>query len=256
MTIVAFTQGLVLADSRRAGPDGLYNRPGKIHTYTKPVKMRSVKHGFKDTFYGFAGSGEDEAIQAAGTRAVIGQLDLWLEGYAQADQMRLLTDQTTFSIMLFGFNGLVLAELISGQVNMGYYTYLEYSRCATGSGCAAFNRIMIENKDSACPVRALYAVQAMEPTCGGEIEVWALPTVERGPEAKLRKLGSHPELNTTGCFKMAAYPKKFHYLKESKAWLTALITRSLESSAKRSKAKTSPPPQGLLDLLYSRSGKR
>ncbi|WJJ55046.1 hypothetical protein [Xanthomonas phage RTH11] len=254
MTIIAVTQGLVLADALRMDKDGKpYYQSGKIHTYSKPVRLRSTEQGFSDLFYGFAGSGEDEAIHAAGKAAGICQMDLWLAGYNDADRLRLLTDQTSFSIMFFGLNGVILAEIISGSISMMYYSYGDYVRLATGSGCAAWNRLMRDGKDNICPIRAMYGTFAMEPTCGGEIEVWALPNEAKGA---FTKIATYPHRTLFESFRMAGSPKKFHHLKESKEWLKSLIPRLEQNSAKRSKGKTKPPPQGLLDLLYSTWSKR
>lgn len=236
MTIIAVAHGLVVADQMRDGKDGLFTQAGKVYTYAKPIQMWSKREHFKDYFYGFSGSGECQIIQHAGEMAKIGCLDLWFDRYMHVDEMRMLNDSTSFSILLFGLDGTVLMEAVSGHLSMRYLPYKEYAHVAVGSGATAFRKLFTESDWAMCPVRALYGVMAMEPTCGGEVEVWALPTQRND---RLRPLRTHPALSTLEIFKIASQPKKLHYKPESQKWLTSLILRSAKSSVPASRTSTS-----------------
>lgn len=254
MTLIAVAHGLVIADSARATNQGMEFRTGKVVSYSKPVKMWSKRLKCKDWFYGFAGTGEEEVIQQAGEMAIGGCLDLWWDRYKHVDEMRMINDSTSFSIALFGLNGVVLLEVLSGEIQMVYLSYLEYGYAALGSGAAAFKRIFsTEGKDVFCPVRSAYGTFAMEPTCGGALEVWRLP---QSRNDRLTKLEVLPNRSLIECFKQASQPNKFTYYEVSRQWLTELIRRSARSLRRDSKVRTTLPPPKQPDLLMSRFAPR
>jgi len=255
MTIIAVAHGLVLADSARDTIRGREYVPGKIFKYEKPVQMRSTRQGFKDWFYGFAGTGEDEMIKHCGDMALCGQLDLWLDRYKHVDEMRFLNDLNSFSVLLFGLEGNALLEVNSGNIVLQYHPHTEVASVAIGSGAAAFHRLFNERKFKICPVRAMYGTFAMEPTCGGEVEVWRLPTAVRGKDTGFKKLGTFPHHKLVDCFRMAASPNKFHYKEESKEWLKSLILRLAKRSPKQFAELASKPSLTPWESLSSRSKK-
>lgn len=230
MTLIAVTQGLVLADSCRGTPHGYEFSPGKINVYAKPFQMRSARLRFKDWFYGYAGTGDEEVIKHAGEMALIGALDLWWDRYKHIDEMRMIGFHNGFTILLFGLNGVASLEVESGHVHMAYIRYDEIGQVSVGSGAQAYSRLLKEANFHICPVRAMYGTFTMEPTCGGQVEVWRLPTASRGKGTGLVKLGVLPQKDLFGCFKMMATPQRFHFKKESEEWLRSVILRLVKSS--------------------------
>lgn len=245
MTLIAQAQGLVLADSCRGVATGYEYSPGKIVAYNKPHPMRSARLKFKDWFFGYAGTGDEEVIKYAGELALAGQLDLLEDRYKYVDEMRFLNDYTTFSIMLFGLNGTALLECQSGKVVLSYHEHHATAQVSVGSGARAFNRLFKEGDHTICPVRTMYGTFTMEPSCGGAVEVWRLPLAVRGKNKGFVKLGEFPHKNLLECFQMMSTPNKFHFKEDSREWLKSVIHRL----AKRS-------PNTLAGLMSDKSLRR
>lgn len=260
MTLIALAKGLVVADSARGTPHGIEYQTGKIITYPTPIQLRSKRLGFKDWFYGFAGTGDEEIVRNAGEMALIGSLDLWWDRFKSIDEMRFINTHTSCSLMLYGLDGVVLLDVESGKINMRYLRYCDFTLAAIGSGGRAYQRLFDELGGIICPVRCAYGSFAMEPTCGGEVEVWRLPLAARGKGKGMIKLDVLPHKSLVECFKMMSTPDRLHYKEESKEWLTNVIARSAKHSPNTFKAlmsglsqklpssakkKSSPPKQEL-----------
>jgi hypothetical protein len=230
MTLIAQAHGLIVADSCRGTLSGYEYSTGKIFTYPQPALLRSARLKFKDWFYGYAGTGDEEVVKFAGELALSGQLDLWWDRYKCIDEMRFVNDFTTFSIFLFGLDGTLLLEVNSGKIHMQYLMHHQIAQVSIGSGSKAFAKLFTETKFEACPVRTMYGTFTMEPSCGGAVEVWRLPLAVRGKGAGLIKLGEFPHKDLVGCFKMMSTPLKLHFKKESQEWLKSVILRLVKRS--------------------------
>ncbi len=241
MTLIVVDSGLVLADSNRASfAEGKFQQTGKITPYDKPIRKYSKALGIEDVFVGFSGTGNDEVIEYAGNSLNNDlTLDAWKECYRYVDQLRFINSITTCAIMLFGMRGTLFLNVVSGEVTMTYEPYNDFKFVSMGSGQAAYKRLRTELGDDACPVRTMQGVFVMEPTCGGAIEVWALPTATRGKNSHLRRITVHGELPIPALFKQLAKPNQKHHPEEMKAWDSFRKTPSPKSTPRRSRAKTS-----------------
>lgn len=242
MTSIVYNKGLIIADSQRVSyTSGEFLKTGKVHAFDKPIKKYSKELGIEDHFVGFSGTGNDEIIEYAGN-ALLGELtlDAWKESYRYVDQLRFLHSQSGGTIMVFGTRGILLLHLVSGDINMKYHLYAEYRSISIGSGESAFKRLNQLLGESACPVRITYGTFVMEPTCGGSVEVWALPTAVRGKGALLRHVATHPELKLPALFKQMATPNKLYHPKEIEAWHSFQKIPLPDGWPKPSKEKTSP----------------
>lgn len=246
MTLIAVAHGLVLADSLRATENGFEHSTGKVHTYPHPVQMWSKRLGIKDLFYGYAGTGDEEVSKHAGRMALIGQLDLWRDRYKHVDELRLLNADSSFSILLFGLNGTFKLNVDSGAVELTYHAYMNVTCHAIGSGSEAFYKLFEEGDYTICPVRTFYGAFTMEPTAGGAVEVWQLPTEARGKKGRLRQLQVFPKKSLLESFQMMSKPRALHFKEESKEWLISAFQRSVKNSRSSSRTKTLPKPQKLL----------
>lgn len=248
MSLIAIAHGLVVCDSARWTSDGMIFKSGKVFPYTKPVRMWSKRHKFRDLFYGFSGTGEDAVIEFAGNVAKAGQLDLLFDRYRHADEMRLITGITHFTLVLYGLNGTAYLKVNPGSISLEYTSYGGGAgHIAFGSGAEAFTQTFAAYDDNLCPLTASYLVTLMEPTVGGAMEVWSLPTAAKGPGAKLIKLGSYPALTMPQVIKLASKPKNKPFIEECQTWLLTYLPRLPKSLLKRLTGKTTPPSREMLD---------
>ncbi|QVD49289.1 hypothetical protein LUCX_219 [Xanthomonas phage vB_XciM_LucasX] len=255
MTLIAVVEGLVIADSARMTSAGMQYSSGKIFPYPKASKMWSRRLKFVDHFFGFAGTGEDEAIQAAGDIVLCGALDLVTDRYRAMDDLRLINDWNQFSLLLFGLQGVAVLHMQSGKVELEYERYDVLSSVSVGSGHAAFKRLYsTDYKTKICPVRAFYGTFALEPTCGGEIEVWRMPLHRRD---KLTKLAQMRQRTLPEIFQFMATPTKYHFKEVSTTWRSTITQLSAKRSSARSPrkapTKTSRPQQKLQGSAESSS---
>ena len=235
MSLIAVAHGLIVCDSCRYTEGGYAFKTGKVFPYAKPVRMRSKRFPVVNDFYfGFSGTGEDQVIEYAGNVAKAGQLDLLVDRYKHADDMRLITEHTHFTLVFFGLKGLAYLSAYPGDVTLEYAHYGSGAgHAAFGSGAKAFTKIMEAHDDVICPVTAAYLTTMMEPSVGGAMEVWALPTEVRGKENGLRKLGVHPNLSLRQVIKKGSRPAIRPYLKESQKWLLSYIPRLPKDLARK-----------------------
>lgn len=240
MTLIVSTCGLIIADSARS-IDGEMKHvsTGKIKTFGRPIVLQGKRSKIKDTFYGFAGSGEESIIKAAGITTIGISLDSWLDSFKYVDSLRFITDDTNFLIMFFGYKGTLMASIASGYISMQYRPYSQQWMSATGSGAESYRRIVQEYKSIICPVRAAYAAFTMEPTCGGALEVWKLPTLVKG---KMIKIGERPPSTLATCYKEMATPTRCHYPEEMQEWLQIHTpTPVLPQPSRKSSPVKNPP---------------
>jgi hypothetical protein len=160
MTLIVSVKGLILADSLRQSPEGETFKTGKIVPYKKPRKIRSRRLKVTDYYFGFAGSGDDQVIDYAGT--ITGTtFDAWADRYKYVDDMRCLTNESSFMIMFFGLKGTMTAVVHSGCIELRYHPHSQYSIVSTGSGADAYHRVINEHYGCICPVRAAFAAFAL-----------------------------------------------------------------------------------------------
>jgi hypothetical protein len=234
MTLIVSAKGLILADSLRRTPEADLFKTGKITPYERPRHIRSRRLGITDTYFGFAGSGDDQIVEYAGA-TTFGVFDIWEDRYRVIDEMRCLTEHSSFLIMFFGLKGTMAALVNSGLIDLEYYPHSQYSTVMTGSGADAYHRVVKEHQGRICPVRAAFAAFAMEPSCGGAVEVWRAPlSVKEG----LKKLVVIPAAPLPKCFTIASQPRKLMYAQEHIPWLQQNIPDLEKPSPKPSKTKT------------------
>jgi hypothetical protein len=215
MTLVLASRGLVIADSLRMIDGEKEFKTGKIYTYQKPVLIQSKSIKVKDYFFGYAGSGDDQVIKAAGEEAARLLLDQWVDTYRLVDQLRCLSSSVGFRIMFFGLKGILTGSVESGNIILKYIPHNEFGTVAAGSGSDAYDVIIREFKGRICPVVAMFAVFALEPTCGGAVEVWRYPLSKK---ERLQQLTVLPAQTLPEIFRTVAEPLKFHYPEEMQAW--------------------------------------
>lgn len=216
MTLIVASRGLIIADSLRMVNDEATFKTGKIFPYDKPVFLQSKAFKFKDYFFGYAGSGEDAIIKAAGQHATTVLFDAWVADYRTVDKLRCLLD-TGLCMMFFGLKGILAISIHSGEIRIGYLDHRDHGTVITGSGLDAYIRIVREFKGDICPVKASYATFAMEPSCGGAIEVWKYPLSKK---ERMTQIKIHEAINLPSVFKMAASGRKHFYQEINQTWLT------------------------------------